>query len=834
MSETPQQIKQFSIHDALTNEALETFESVTDKGEFLSFKNTYILDFSTFKLQGAFYIKAGLIYSPTIYINKNVYLGTADFLLNYMRQQRIGYNKADESSDQKQYSYVSGNDEIKPLPISETKPTPLSKNKLAKQPKVLPAPEPLRPKMADVQGGWHETPDNSQFGMTSANAIFQLLFAYQMNPTAFTDAHDATGKKNPNGIPDILDEAKWGLDWLLKMYPGKDSLYHQIDENLDSTLVHSKFKADFYGLPIKGRQVYIATGKPQGSTDNKNHSTGIASIAGKYASAFALGANIFTAIQPAFAETLSAKAIEVYEYGKKNPGTSQSIPGKYRLNYQEENWADDMELAATQLYRLTYNSNYLREAADYGRMEPITPWLCSDTARHHQWYPFLNIGHYMLANVENPRYQKEFSQNMLNGIQRMSLKASENPFQIGVPLISSSNHLVTALATQCRLYRTITSDSTYLEMETALTDWLFGRNPWGSSMIIGLPKSGDTPVNPYSEVLKNNITPAFGGMVNGPVHKSVYINLSDFQLPVPDKYERYQSEWAVYHDDAADWITNQPTIDGTASLAYLLSGIQKDGVGNKTSDKNEYDFGGIIRSNRNKKQISLVFTGHEYADGYKIINKTLKKLNIKAAFFLTGDFYRNRKFAKTIKGLQKENHYLGAHSDKHLLYSSWHKRDSLFLTKQAFLKDLKDNYKAMEKFGIQKKNTPFFIPPFEWYNDSISQWSKEVGVQLINYTPGTLSNMDNSTPEMRANYYSSIEIFNKIMQIESNGGLNGYILSFHIGSDKRRQDKFYPRLYSLLIELSRAGYDFVDLYRATDIADTNVELGSSKKQKRKN
>jgi len=57
--------------------------------------------------------------------------------------------------------------------------------------------------------------------------------------------------------------------------------------------------------------------------------------------------------------------------------------------------------------------------------------------------------------------------------------------------------------------------------------------------------------------------------------------------------------------------------------------------------------------------------------------------------------------------------------------------------------------------------------------------------------------------------------------VETKQGLNGNILLFHIGTDKRRQDKFYPKLYSLLIDLSKAGYDFVDLYQATDVIDRN-------------
>jgi len=834
LSEAPQTITQFTIHDALTNQVLGNFSTIVSFGEFQSYKSTYILDFSTFKLQGAFYIKAGLIYSPTIFINKNVYLGTADFVLNYIRRLRSTGSQPDgievtgEDSHKTMVPEIKSGVSTKP----KTKTTNLKSPRKSNQSEIS---ELMHPKFIDVSGGWQDAPDEIQYGITSANSIYQMLFAYQMNPVSFADKCDASGKEVPNGIPDILDEAKWGLDWLMKMYPSREVLYHQISDDRDHSLSNqlTDKKTDDGSEPTPGRTVYKANGKPQGLFLFKNQTTGIASIAGKYSSAFGLGSELLKKFYPAFADSLTAKAVEAYRYGRENPGVCQSVPAKSADFYNEDNWADDMELAAAQLYRLTYDGLYLKEAADYGRMEPVTPWMCSDTARHYQWYPFVNLGHSMLANVENPRYRKEFLENMLNGIQRMNLRTTDTPFKVGIPFIRCSNSLVVALETQCRLYRTMTGDSTYLDMETALVDWIFGCNPWGKSMIIGVPKIGISPSHPYITRESHNRNHVPGGLVSGPVNRNISGNFQGLQLSKNDPYERFQSDQAVYHDDPADFITNEPTLDGTASLAYLLSGKQLDGDPDKTHDKNQYTCGGITRTDISKKQISLVITGNEFADGYKIIRKTLQKLHIKASFFFTGDFYRNHRNKKIIKGLQDDNHYLGGHSNKNLLYCSWQKRDSLLVNKTEFLTDIKANYTEMENFGIYKSQAPFYLPPYEWYNDSISQWCKEIGIQLVDNTPGTLSDADNSIPEMRDKYFSSNEIQNKILQVESKQGLNGNILLFHIGSDRRRGDKFYPKLYSLLFDLSKAGYDFVDLYQATDVVDKSL-ISTGKKQKRKN
>ncbi len=57
---------------------------------------------------------------------------------------------------------------------------------------------------------------------------------------------------------------------------------------------------------------------------------------------------------------------------------------------------------------------------------------------------------------------------------------------------------------------------------------------------------------------------------------------------------------------------------------------------------------------------------------------------------------------------------MGAHSDKHLLYCDWNKRDSLLVSKEQFTSDLLQNYTAMSAFGIRRKEAPFFLPPYEW------------------------------------------------------------------------------------------------------------------------
>ncbi len=249
------------------------------------------------------------------------------------------------------------------------------------------------------------------------------------------------------------------------------------------------------------------------------------------------------------------------------------------------------------------------------------------------------------------------------------------------------------------------------------------------------------------------------------------------------------------------------------AFVLLLEQLSTDAQAQKSADLCKTypcQYGGVVSGDTSEKRLALVFTGDEFADGGEYIREVLKTLQVKTAFFFTGTFYRNSSFQTLIADLRRDGHYLGAHSDRHLLYCPWENRDSLLVTKAEFLTDLAANYDEMARFGIKKEEAPYFLPPYEWYNDSISRWTKDFGLQLINYSAGTRSTADYTTPDM-PNYRSSEVIYESIISYEqkSDKGLNGFILLIHIGTDSKRTDKFYLRLEELIVELRGKGYQFV-------------------------
>lgn len=770
-------LKSFNLVDAGSGKSVMTFENLAKTDPIDPFVTCYRLSFSKYTKPGSYRIAAGKALSPEFRIGDDVYDKTADFLLNYMRQQRCGFNPylKDSCHMDDGYEIYGKIDDSAHI---------------------------------DATGGWHDAADYLQYVATSANATYQMLYAYSENPGSFGDEYLANGLPGSDGLPDVLNESRWGLDWLLKMNPEPDRMYNQIADDRD----HVGFRFPNHDSANYGkgheRPVYLCTGNPQGVFKYKNRATGIASTAGKFSSAFAKGAEVYKSINPIFSAQLMAKAKAAFDYGLKNPGVCQTAPGRAPYFYEEDNWVDDMELAAIELFNLTREAKYFQYATEFGRQEVTTPWMGKDTANHYQWYPFMNMGHPGVARNQVAEKNDEFAGFMKKGLELTELKARKNPFLIGVPFIWCSNNLVAAILTQAHLYAEITGDTSFVEMEAAHRDWLFGCNPWGTSMIVGLPENGDYPKFTHSSYVSRG-GQVNGGLVDGPVYSTIFRSHSKYiTMTNKDVYAEVQPAIANYHDDITDYTSNECTMDGTACLVYYLSALQNRSKNIASNPNITVYKGAIVRMDTTAKNIYLCFTAHEFKDGFDFIIKTLNDHKIKASFFFTGDFCRTSSNKKIIEKLKSDGHYIGAHSDKHLLYCSWETRDSLLVTKSEFLSDILSNYKELDRLGIPKYKALVFLPPYEWYNDSIASWTHEAGLRLVNNSSGTITNQDWTFPDKGKPYFSSDSLMQNFLSFEKSKGMNGYIMLIHPGTDPRRTDKFYLHLDTVLNYLESRKYGF--------------------------
>jgi hypothetical protein len=539
-------IKTFQLIDAKTKKI--AFNSSAGKafGTYGPFTETYRLNFSSFQKPGRYYLQFGSTKSPEFEIGNDVYKGAADFCLRYMRQQRTGFNPFLKDSCHTRDGYTL----YGPMKDSTH---------------------------IDVVGGWHDASDYLQYSTTSANATYHLLAAYRDFPKVFTDEKQANGLDGKNGTADVLDEAKWGLDWLLKMHPRPDWLFNQIADDRDHISMRIPKQDSQYKKGYE-RPVYFINGEPQQRGKFMNNTTGTSSTAAKFTSAFALGSQIYRNIDKSYSDNLNKKIASAYAFAQRKPGVTQTVSVLSPYIYAEDNWVDDMELAAA-------SQKLSSEAFAYAQQERITPWLGTDTAKHYQWYPFINLGHYELAKQVRGARRDTIIGYYKQGIEAVWSKAKANAFYRAIPFIWCSNNLTTSFAIQCYWYKQLTKSNQFDELEQANIDWLFGCNPWGTSMVYGLPSWGDTPVDPHSAFTHLKNYPIDGGLVDGPVYGSIYNNLIGIKLYNEDQYAPFQSNLAVYHDDYGDYSTNEPTMDGTASLIYLLAAKEAESKMNPAAKK---------------------------------------------------------------------------------------------------------------------------------------------------------------------------------------------------------------------------------------------------------
>jgi hypothetical protein len=506
------------------------------------------LSLDAIRAPGTYAVRVGRTPAGSVAVSSDAYRGLAAILLEFLRQQRCGYNPF---LDVVCHPF-DGRSAYGPRPAGS---------------------------YVDARGGWHDAGDQLKYLLTTSNATAQLLLAHRLAPGLFPDAFDELGRPGGNGRSDVLDEARWGLEWMLRLHPRADELYHQVADDRDHIgwkLPHEE--TSDYGWGKGGhRVVYFADGRPQGLGQYASASDGVANLAGRYAAAMALAWQAWKddPRERAFAERCRQAGIEIYALGRAREGVQQGNSYGAPYRYGEETWADDMEWGAAALFEATGEKRYLDDAVRYAGLIGTTSGVGRDTAAHYQYYPFMNAGHYALFGVADESVKAELTRYYREGLEAAQRLAAKNPYRVGVPFIWCSNNLVVALATQATLYERMTGDAAFRPLLFAQWDWLLGRNPWGVSMFTGLPEGGVFPRNPHLSLTHLTGRSVRGGLVDGPVYARIFESLKGVGLSGADPFAPFQGE-AVYHDDVMDYSTNEPTMDGTAS-AVLLMAVMAEG-----------------------------------------------------------------------------------------------------------------------------------------------------------------------------------------------------------------------------------------------------------------
>jgi hypothetical protein len=389
-------------------------------------------------------------------------------------------------------------------------------------------------KPVDLVGGWHDAGDRIKHMITTSYCVAALFLA------------------------DQTEEARYGAAFLEKIHPQPGVIYVQIGDDRDHAppdkLWHED-QTDYGHGPGGPRPAWRATGKPDGPK-YKNASTGLASLAARTAAAMALAGR-------------QHQAESLYRLARAHPGCAMSVPVRAPYYYGESTFYDDLEWAAAEMYRATADPAYLAQAVEFAGKAGPSRWMGNLRHGHYEFFPYVNLGHWRLSAHVDPPTCRRLAQYYRQGLERVRRIAEANPYRLGTPLVWCSTNDVVALATQALLYEQMSGDATYRTLATEARDWIFGRNPWGVSMVIGVPEHGVAASRPHHLFFKLLNHVPVGGLVDGPVYRDINDSLK-FSPYGHDPYARFQSEIGVYHDSFYDFSTNEPIIDGTVSLLLLL------------------------------------------------------------------------------------------------------------------------------------------------------------------------------------------------------------------------------------------------------------------------
>ena len=479
-----------------------------DRGPYAAFLHLYEMDFTSFNTPGIYFLQVENNQSDPFEISSQIYQPLIPLTLQFFQVQRCGSAPA-EKHDQCHLS------------DGVIKGSPQNGRKI------------------DTTGGWHDAGDYLKFLSTTAFSLDMMLTAYIQQPEVFQS-------EDQQKTPAVLQEAQIGLDWIYKMWnPTSSLLFYQVGDASD----HETWRLPEADQDKPARPVWpVSEGKG-------------ANLAGKSAAAMALASVIWgDKTQPYYdrdyARKMLTSAESLYKYGKKRPA-AQSSEGFY----VETSWSDDMALAAAELYRATKNTVYLRDARAYA--------FEAGSAGGLNWSSLHGLAHYELAKLDlnSMAQSRQFLEADLMPAEKFS---RENPFKTGLDqFFWGSNETLAGLALEAIWYEDLTLNQRFLPIAQNHRDYIFGVNPWG---VCWVSKAclGVMPLHPHHQIadLANYNLPGFWD--EGPVPMAEF-EVSGIQLDNPDEFALFQDKTAVYHDDRADYMTNEPTIAMNAIGLALAS-----------------------------------------------------------------------------------------------------------------------------------------------------------------------------------------------------------------------------------------------------------------------
>lgn len=508
----------FSVVNAQTNEIVYTGELYGETENAAADEINWYGDFSEVTAQGCYYITCGeLDASYTFTIGDAVYSDLLDDAVRMLYLQRCGCAVEDDT-------YGHSICHINEATIYGTDQT------------------------IDVSGGWHDAGDYGRYVVPGAKAVADLLLAYEFNPAVHSD--NIGIPESGNGVPDILDEARYEIEWMLKMQSSSGGVYHMvICDGLPGHVMPDKETDMQYIIPIS------------------------TTATADFCAVMAMAAEYYADIDADFAETCHIAADNAWTFLQENPDLIMDVVTDVSDGaYSDSRDGDERYWAACQMYRLTNDSSYL------DAIDSITSTYYKDGLEWHMVGHYGNIALLTMENADTSTTHYAKAKEMLsNWVNEYMTTCGETGYQTAIDRFTwGSNMSVANAGIVLAVADRLENNEDYVDAAKLQLDYLLGRNPNGICYVTGYGTV--SPVNPHHRP-SLAVGQAMPGMLVGGVN-------SDLSDPIAVKYLSDMPSAKCYIDESGSYSTNEITIYWNSPLIYLISMVTEQESVNIRGDVN--------------------------------------------------------------------------------------------------------------------------------------------------------------------------------------------------------------------------------------------------------
>lgn len=399
-------------------------------------------------------------------------------------------------------------------------------------------------------GGWHDAGDYGKYVATAAVTIGRLLSIYEQQPDRFWDGQ-LNIPESGNGIPDLLDEMQFGLDWMLRMQRADGAVYRKLSGTswpIDLTPDEDGQTRYVYGI----------------STPETAKFAGAMAMAGRVFQPYdaAIAQQYLVAAEQAWNFLTSQPTMVVEEYPTDNEGSGAYLYSDWDQEATLQTDTDDRLWAAAELYLTTlqpqYESYFVRHSAamPYGLFEWKDPSA-------------LGLLDYVMQAPENPQndaVKRAIVDKLLTRADQLVAIANGNGYGLANNrFIWGFNKMVAEEGITLAYAYQFTGNEVYRHAAQGQLDFLLGRNPFNQTFITGV---GDRPVERVNHLFaraRNLLIP--GLVVGGPN--------SDAQDNIAPQGQGILS----YLDNEKSYATNEYAIDYNAAMVGLIATVESTELG---------------------------------------------------------------------------------------------------------------------------------------------------------------------------------------------------------------------------------------------------------------